>query len=121
MFDLAKIGAWLASKAIIIGAVVMIFGAYTAIVYKKATNHERAKWEEKVRIAKKAADDQDRAAEERGRKQAQTTIDFLKQQKAIDDAAIEQLKSDLKKPVAKGGKGARMCIVDKFDAYQLRN
>ena len=121
MFDLAKIGAWLADKAIIIGAVVAIFGAYTTFVYVKATNRERAKWEEKVRIAKKAANDQDAAAEQRGRKQAQVTIDYLKQQKAIDDAAIEQLKADLKKPVSKGGKGAKSCIVDKFDAYQLRN
>lgn len=118
---LAKLGAWLAGKAIIIGAVAAIFVTYTVYIDRKATYRERAKWEEKARIAKKAADDQDTAAEQRGRKQAQVTIDYLKQQKALDDAAIEQLKEDLKKPVSKGGKGAKSCIVDKFDAYQLRN
>ncbi|KAH1283909.1 hypothetical protein KXX11_003201, partial [Aspergillus fumigatus] len=89
---------WFTGKAIIIAAIAAIFVTYTVYIDRKATYRERAKWEEKARIAKKAADDQDTAAEQRGRKQAQVTIDYLKQQKALDDAAIEQLKEDLKKP-----------------------
>lgn len=113
---LAKIGAWFAGKAIILSAAAAIFLTYTVYIDRKATYRERGKWEEKVRVAKIAAEKQDKVAEERATKAAKVTIDYLSQQKAIDDAAIAKLQADLK-----SRKIAKSCIVDKFDAYQLRN
>ncbi len=112
----AGIWAWLVTNALKIGAVLAICGAVFVYIDRKATYRERAKWEEKVRVAEAAAKKQDEVATERANKKAKLTIDYLSKQKALDDAAIIKLQADLK-----SRKNLKRCIVDEYYAQQLRD
>lgn len=90
-------------------ATIAVLGMVFAAGDIRGSRVERAKCEERARLAQDAADRQDLQAERDGRAQDLEITNALTQQKKVDDETIERLRKQLS---ATGSK----CVYDKSNA-----
>lgn len=102
--------AW-AWKWLAVGLVLIVVFFYG---YNKGKGVERARCEERARIAQEAANTQDSTADKEVRDQERMIVQSLTQQKKADDARISQLQEQLNKRLPAGKPDP--CLYDKSTA-----
>lgn len=100
--------AWKLIAVFLVLLVVFLYG------YNKGKGVERARCEERARIAQEAANTQDTTADKEVRDQERMIVQSLTQQKKVDDARIAELQTQLQKRVPAGKTDP--CLYDKSNA-----